>query len=250
MTNSTTFTYKAKAGIIRLIIVTTIYFLFIIPLATLSLVFNDMYWPSYMYPEEHSIIVFMGGSAGLLFIFACLHVILKICDIFTSKYQHLIINNDEIVYEYGFISKKTKVIPVSRIRSCKKNCGPIQRRCGSMNLSITTAGDVAEIYFRDIENGEEAFQSIRQLAQISSRMDYERERQKITASQQYKCKGSYAHSTKKAPVTKTWCFCVVKIYYPYCLYFLIQLIILFSFHLMNNCFNFFKPFYFLCCCFN
>lgn len=172
MENSTkNFTYKAKAEVIRLIIVTTIFFLFIIPLTVAYFIFKDIYWPSYMYPEEEFAMTLMRVVATVLSIGACLVVSLEVCAIFIYKHQHLIITNDEIVYEYGFINKKTKVIPISRIRSCNKNCGPIQRRCGSMDLSITTAGDTAEIYFCDIENGEEAFKSIRRLAQKSPTMD-------------------------------------------------------------------------------
>jgi len=78
----------------------------------------------------------------------------------TGKYQILTIKNKEIIYQQGWIIKKTQIIPMSKIKSCSKRSGLLQRFCDSMDIGITTAGDVEEVFFCNIKNGDEAYNII------------------------------------------------------------------------------------------
>ncbi len=83
---------------------------------------------------------------------------------YIKTYSILVINPNEIVYNYGWMTKKTVTIPACKIRSCSKSIGILQTRCGTMDISITTAGDSSEIHFSNIKNGEVAYQVISQMA--------------------------------------------------------------------------------------
>lgn len=85
--------------------------------------------------------------------------------IYAHTFTRLVIRPNEIVYRTGWISKKTVSIPSNKIRSCSKSCGILQHACDTMTIAITTAGDSAEIRFCNLENGEEAFQIICEIAQ-------------------------------------------------------------------------------------
>ena len=86
---------------------------------------------------------------------------------YIKTYSSLIIKQNNIVYNYGWMTKKTVTIPVCKIRSCSKSIGILQRRCGTMDIYITTAGDVSEIKFSNIKNGEEAYKELVQLARAN-----------------------------------------------------------------------------------
>lgn len=85
-------------------------------------------------------------------------------DIISNHFKLLVICQDEIVYMKGILFKSQTIIPANKVRSCNTYSGPLQRKCNTMNLSITTAGDNSEIYFRNIKNGEEAARLISELA--------------------------------------------------------------------------------------
>ncbi|MBR3614100.1 MAG: PH domain-containing protein [Clostridia bacterium] len=85
-------------------------------------------------------------------------------NIYSQTHTRLIINSNEIVYKTGWLNKSVTTIPAYKIRSCTKRSGWLQRLCGSMNISVTTAGDSDEIYFYNIANGDEAYRLISELA--------------------------------------------------------------------------------------
>ena len=69
------------------------------------------------------------------------------------------------IFRYsGYFRLYQTCIPANKIRSCTKSSGVLQRICGTMNISITTTGDSAEIYFWCIDNGDEAYELISQIA--------------------------------------------------------------------------------------
>lgn len=87
-----------------------------------------------------------------------------IMEIINHCFSSLSIDKKEIIYNYGWLNKKTTTIPANKIRSCTKSSGVLQRICGTMNISITTTGDSAEIYFWCIDDGDEAYELISQIA--------------------------------------------------------------------------------------
>ena len=68
----------------------------------------------------------------------------------------LIIENDQIIYKTGWLTKKTTIIPSKKIRSCSIRKSFMQRLCGLGDISVTTAGDTAEIIFASLEDADEA----------------------------------------------------------------------------------------------
>lgn len=105
-----------------------------------------------------------------LYIFGAITIItICILSIYTNTFSCLIIKPNEILYQTGWLSKKTTSIPSNKIRSCSKSSGILQRACGTMSISITTAGDSAEIHFNNLENGEAAYQLICQLSRQNER---------------------------------------------------------------------------------
>ncbi|MGN1301026.1 MAG: PH domain-containing protein [Clostridia bacterium] len=96
-----------------------------------------------------------------------LFIIHDIYNIFCSTFSLLTISRDEITYIRGWLNKKTTTIPSNKIRTCSKRSSILQRACGTMNISITTAGDHSEIIFYDIENGDIAYELICKLAKCN-----------------------------------------------------------------------------------
>lgn len=104
--------------------------------------------------------IFLKVYIGLIL----LYILCSVSAIFGRIHSKLTINQNEIIYKTGWLTKCTTTIPANKIRTCKKSCGPLQMICETQTVSITTAGDQAEITFANIENGEEAFKIISQLS--------------------------------------------------------------------------------------
>lgn len=96
--------------------------------------------------------------------FAVLFILWTILDIISNSFQRLEIKTDEIVYSKGWLTKSTITVPAHQIRSYKKTSGLLQRKCGTMSITITTAGDLEEIHCYNIGDGEKAYQMICELA--------------------------------------------------------------------------------------
>lgn len=96
-------------------------------------------------------------------------VIGKVVNIYCSKFSIMTISQDEIIYCCGWLTKTTTTIPSNKIRTCSKSSSVLQRVCGTMDISIKTTGDGSEIYFCNIEDGEEAYQLISQIAKRNER---------------------------------------------------------------------------------
>lgn len=79
--------------------------------------------------------------------------------------KELKISDTEVHYLYGVLSKRKVSIPVSKVRSCKIGTSLLQRAFGLSTLSICTAGDNDEIFFKDIKGGEEAYRTIMDMIQ-------------------------------------------------------------------------------------
>lgn len=94
----------------------------------------------------------------------CFCVISNSFYILRNTYKRLIIKTNEIVYVEGWIIKRTETIAAHQIRSCTKEDGPLQRLCHSMDITITTAGDIPEIYFKNIKDGEDAYEELCKIA--------------------------------------------------------------------------------------
>ena len=93
-----------------------------------------------------------------------LFVIYGAVDIYCNTFDCLTVSQDEITYSYGWLTKSTKTIPVNKILSCSKSSDMLQRACGTMSIAVTTECGENSIYFSNIENGDEAYQLISQLA--------------------------------------------------------------------------------------
>lgn len=91
-------------------------------------------------------------------------VVHDITTVYCRTFSLLTISQDEIIYSCGWLTKSTTTIPSNQVRTCSKSSGVLQRACGTMDISIKTAGNNTEIYFINIEKGEEAYQLISQLA--------------------------------------------------------------------------------------
>ena len=89
-----------------------------------------------------------------IFILYHIHEIISIY--LRKRCMRLIIRSNEIVFYQGFFTIRKTTIPVNKIKDCSTVRGPLQQICGTMTLSITTAGDQREICFTDIVDGEEA----------------------------------------------------------------------------------------------
>lgn len=157
MANNTTrsFSYKASRDIISTLIGSTIAFigLFVIKAVLARLLCDN--------PDVEKIIALFNWiyvDIVALFIISCW------ISIYSKTYSHLSIKTREIVYSSGWLSKNTTSIPVHKIRSCSKKSGPLQRACNTMDISITTAGDDAEIRFHNINNGQIAYQMLCKIA--------------------------------------------------------------------------------------
>lgn len=96
--------------------------------------------------------------------FILFYILCSAITIFVRTHSKLTINQNEIIYRTGWLTKRTITIPANKIRTCAKSCGPLQMICETQTVSITTAGDQAEITFANIENGEEAFNRISKLS--------------------------------------------------------------------------------------
>lgn len=94
-----------------------------------------------------------------LFVIMC-----NFLSIYGKTFSVLIIRKDEIVSSHGWLTKGTTTIPAHKIRSCHKCSTWLQRKCKTMDIGITTAGDGAEIYFCNIEASEKAYKLISQMA--------------------------------------------------------------------------------------
>lgn len=110
--------------------------------------------------EEAELMILLIALAAILGFIFLATIIGRCISIEVNKYKKLTISEAEVTYSYGWLTKKTKTIPISKVRSCSKSSGILQRLCGTMDLGITTAGDVEEIYFCNIEKGEEAYKMI------------------------------------------------------------------------------------------
>ncbi len=86
---------------------------------------------------------------------------------YIKTYSVLIISKEEIIEKGGWLTKYETNIPAYKIKSCSKSSGVIQRLCNTMDIAITTAGDMAEIKFHNIEKGEEAYNILVQLARAN-----------------------------------------------------------------------------------
>ena len=96
-------------------------------------------------------------------IFILYHISEIISIYLRKRCMGLIIRPNEIVFYRGFFTIRKTTVPVSKIKDCSTTRGPLQQICGTMTLSITTAGDQREICFTDIKNGEKAERRINNL---------------------------------------------------------------------------------------
>lgn len=96
-------------------------------------------------------------------IFILYHISEIISIYLRKRCMRLIIRPNEIVFYRGFFTIRKTTVPVSKIKDCSTTRGPLQQICGTMTLSITTAGDQREICFTDIKNGETAERRINDL---------------------------------------------------------------------------------------
>ncbi len=78
-------------------------------------------------------------------------------NIVKTKCNYLIIYEDRIEYNSGWLFKSTTIITAKKIRSCKKSSGLLQRAFGVGNIIVTTAGDNAEISSDNIIGCDEAY---------------------------------------------------------------------------------------------
>lgn len=157
MSNITTRTFHCKASQ-DIIIALIVLFLGVIGFFVLTSLYEDYASVSYV------------QCLFILYIVAeIFSVISCISGIFFQFSLHLTINRDEIIFSRGWLNKRTTTIPANKIRSCSKSSGVLQRACGTMDISITTAGDDSEVCVHNIANGEEAYQLISQLAKRNDR---------------------------------------------------------------------------------
>lgn len=96
-------------------------------------------------------------------LFAVLSFIGLLLSMHGKSYQRLSINQSDIVYSSGWLHKDTITIPCHQIKSCSKSSRVLQRACGCMDITITTAGDGPEIVFCNVGNGDRAYDMVNQL---------------------------------------------------------------------------------------
>lgn len=144
------FYYKASRDIISTLIGS---FFTFIGFFIMSAIVNTLHEPSLTTLCQWTYI-----GIALIIIIACFF------SIYAHTFSCLEIGRWEVVYRSGWISKSVTSIPAYKIRSCTKSSGPLQRICGTMNISITTAGDTSEIHFCNITNGEFAYKMLRYIA--------------------------------------------------------------------------------------
>jgi len=109
--------------------------------------------------------VFAGGITTVGFVIGAIFILgTHLATIFVNSFNRMTVTKDEIIFRTGWATQKTKSVPTSKIRYCSKTSGVFQRLCGTMTIGITASGDAAEITFVNIENGEEAYKLISQLA--------------------------------------------------------------------------------------
>lgn len=104
------------------------------------------------------------NGAIVYVVIALLSVAGSCFNIYQRTFNILTIKKDEIVKCSGWMTKYTTTIPAYKIRSCTKSSTWLQRKCKTMDIAITTAGDRVEIYFSNIEAGERAYKLISQMA--------------------------------------------------------------------------------------
>ena len=114
-------------------------------------------------PRPNEIPMYERIKIGVLVILAiiyALYCIYKFIGIFGNTHQELTVNFDRITYSYNWLSESEKSVPASKVKSCSKYATLLQRMCGTMDITVTTAGDDVEIYFKNIDNGDEAYRRI------------------------------------------------------------------------------------------
>lgn len=146
------FRYEAKRDILSLCFNTG---LAVILLVVLSFVLHTFF---YEYKETRAILTGIYVTIALI-ILAC-----NAFSIYKGKFRIMTICSDEITFESGWFTKSSTAIPAHRIRSCTKSSTWLQRKCKTMDIAITTAGDDSEIYFENIRAGEKAYQMISKMA--------------------------------------------------------------------------------------
>ena len=158
MTVTTNFKYKPTRDIIGMLtsIAVLIFLLAGINVFFMALVAED---PSFATMARWSTIIYL--------VFSVWFALYDLVDIFSKTHNCLTISCDAVVYKKGWLSQTEITIPAHKIRSCSKSISWMQKLCGSMDISITTAGDSDEIYFRNIADGDEAYRMISELAKLS-----------------------------------------------------------------------------------
>lgn len=101
---------------------------------------------------------------GIYVVIVLIILSFNLLSIYKGKFKVMTIYPDEIVFEAGWLTKSSTSIPAHRIRSCMKSSTWLQRKCKTMDIGITTAGDNSEIYFENIRAGEKAYQLISKMA--------------------------------------------------------------------------------------
>lgn len=148
MANKTVrFHYKPTREIVNALASLFIYFLFYLGLRALL---------THLHEGDDGFDILLFILWALWLFCAIIIAIDKFLSIYIHTHRLLEIGEDEITYSWGWISKHRTTIRARDIRSCSKHASVLQRLCGTMSLSIVTAGDTAEIYFSDIECGDRA----------------------------------------------------------------------------------------------
>ena len=137
---SRTYRYKATPDVLLLFILTFILFTVFFILIASGV-------------ETVDLIVPMFGIGSFLVIY-----LVDIC--IKSNSKRITISKDHITFNIGVFTRKTQTIHISQIRSHSKTVGILQGICNTSTICITTSGDAAEIRFKNMGNGDEAYKLI------------------------------------------------------------------------------------------
>ena len=137
-----------------------------------SLLLNSAAWVAVFFvlrailPAYEESALLLTWFAVVYWLLVVMGTVLAALNLYARTFAVLTVDDKEVVYQWGWISRHVKTVPARKIRACTCHQTWMQRLFGVVSISITTSGDVSEIYFSDMgtDSGADAYRKINQLA--------------------------------------------------------------------------------------
>ncbi len=103
----------------------------------------------------------MGTIIAVLLIPVGIGILLLLYWYVQTKYDHLSIRDDEIVWTHGLLSKQYTEINMSSVRTVRVTQSLLQRMLSAGDIAIFTAGDAPELVIKGMPNPDEIREHIK-----------------------------------------------------------------------------------------